>query len=149
MKNNLTHLEETVLIEAPIETVFAYITDFRNTSKWHENMKKVGWKKEGPYGVGSEYDWVETFSGIKMDLGGIITSWNAPYSFTWKATTGTFKITGGWTLEQHGNTTRVTRYSDSHLSGIFKWLNSLMVPMAIRQVRKEMQVLKQLIEQQQ
>ena len=144
-KNN-THMEDSVQIDAPIEVVFAYITDFSNTAKWHKNMKKVGWKTDPPYGVGSEYDWIETFSGMKMDIGGVITSWNPPYSFTWKPTTSPFPMTGGWTLVEKGNSTIVTRYSDNQLSGIYKLLNRMMLPKAKRQVRKELQALKRLIE---
>lgn len=139
-------MEDSVEIIAPIEKVFAYITDFRNTPNWHKNMKKAGWKKEGPHGVGSEYDWIETFAAMKMDIGGVITSWDPPYSFTWKPTTSPFPMTGGWTLVAKGNSTLVTRYSDNQLSGIYKWLNRMMVPMAERQVRKELQELKRLIE---
>jgi len=146
MKNNSVHMEDKVSIDAPIETVFAFITDFRNTPKWHQNMKKVGWKDEGPHGVGSEYDWIETFSGMRMDIGGVITAWNPPYSFAWKPTISPYPITGGWRLEPKGNSTLVTRYSDNQLSGIYKWMNMLMIPIAKRQVRKELQELKRLIE---
>lgn len=139
-------MEDTVSIDVPIEAAFDYIVDFRNTPKWHKNMKKVGWKNEGPHGVGSEYDWIETFSGMKMDIGGVITAWDPPYSFAWKPTTSPFPITGGWTLKADGKSTQVTRYSDNQLTGIYKWLNMLMIPMAKRQVRKEMLELKRLIE---
>ena len=147
MGNSALHMEDTVQINAPIEAVFAYLTDFRNTPKWHKNMKKVGWKTDGPYGVGSEYDWIETFAGMKMDIVGAITSWNPPYSFTWKPTTSPYPITGGWTLVSEGASTLVTRYSDNQLSGIYKWLNMIMIPMAKRQVREELQVLKRLVEE--
>ena len=144
--NSSVHMEDSVQINAPIEAVFAYLTDFRNTSKWHKNMKKVGWKSDGPYGVGSEYDWIETFAGIKMDIGGLITSWDPPFSFTWKPGNSPFPMTGGWIFVEKGKSTLVTRYSDNQLSGLFKLLNSIMVPMAKSQVRKELQELKRLIE---
>ncbi len=131
-------MEDCVQVDAPISAVFSYITDFQNTAKWHKNMKKVGWKTDGPYGVGFEYDWIETFAGMKMDIGGVITSWNPPYSFTWKPTTSPFPITGGWKLVEEQGSTLVTRYSDNQLKGIYKWLNLMMVPMAKRQVRKEL-----------
>lgn len=145
-KDKTLHMEDSVEIDAPIKAVFAYITDFSNTPKWHKNMKKVGWKKDGPYGVGSEYDWIETFSGMKMDLGGVITSWDPPYSFTWKPTTSPYPITGGWKLVEKGNSTLVVRYSDNQLTGIYRWLNKLMIPKAKRQVRMELLELKRLIE---
>lgn len=146
MKNDTLHMEDTVQIDAPIEDIFAFITDFSNTPQWHKNMIKVGWKNNEPLGVGSEYYWNETFAGMKMDIGGVITSWNPPYSFTWKPTTSPYPITGGWTFVDQGNSTLVTRYSDNQLSGIYKWLNMLIIPMAKKQVRQEMQVLKRLLE---
>lgn len=146
MKNDSTHVEHTVVIDAPIEAVFAYLTDFRNTPKWHKNMKKVGWKKNEPPGLGAEYDWIETFAGQTMVLDGVVTSWEPPYSFTWRPTNSPFPITGGWTLAPQASSTVVTRYSDSQLTGIMKLLNFMMIPIANRQVRLELNELKRLIE---
>jgi uncharacterized protein YndB with AHSA1/START domain len=146
MKNNSIHMEDIVVIDAPIEAVFAYIVDFRNTAKWHKNMKKVGWKKDEPPGLGSEYDWTETFAGQTMVLDGVITSWEPPNSFAWRPTNSPYPISGGWTLVKKENLTVVTRYSDNQLAGIMKLMSFIMLPMAKRQVRLELQVLKRLIE---
>jgi len=145
-KNNVTHMEDSVLINAPIKAVFEYMADFNNVPNWHENMIKVGWKNNNPPGVGSEYEWIETFAGSKLYLDGIITSWNPPYSYSWKATKSRFGMTGGWTFVEQENATLVTRYSDSELTGIFKLLNALFLPKAKRQVKRELQELKRLIE---
>lgn len=146
MKNDSIHMEHTVVIDAPIEAVFAYLTDFRNTPKWHKNMKKVGWKKDEPPGLGAEYDWIETFAGQTMVLDGVVTSWEPPYSFNWRPTNSPFPITGGWTLAPQESSTVVTRYSDNQLAGIMKLLNFMMIPMARRQVQLELNELKRLIE---
>lgn len=140
------HMEDSVLVDAPIAEEFAYITDFGNTPKWHKNMKKVGWTSQAPHGVGSTYDWIETFSGIKMDIGGIITTWEPPFSFSWKPSSSPYPLSGGWKLAEKDGATLVTRYSDNELSGIYKWLNFMMLPMAKRQVKEELQTLKRLIE---
>ena len=42
MKNNSTNMQDSILIQVPIDVVFNYITDFENTPHWHKNMKKVG-----------------------------------------------------------------------------------------------------------
>lgn len=146
MTDSAIHMEDTVVIDAPIDAVFAYLADFRNTAKWHKNMKKVGWKTGDPPGLGSEYDWTETFAGQTMVLDGVITSWNPPYSFTWRPTNSPYPITGGWTLAEKEGSTVVTRYSDNQLAGIMKVLSFMMLPMARRQVRLELKELKRLIE---
>ncbi len=139
-------MEDKVLIEAPIDYVFAYVADFRNTSKWHKNMKKVGWKKDTPPGLGSEYYWTETFAGMKMVLDGVITSWDPPNAFAWKPTGSPYPITGGWTFIRKGNATETIRYSDNQLGGVYRFFSLLMIPMARKQVKAELQELKRLVE---
>lgn len=142
----MQHLEDSVTIDAPIDKVFSYVVDFSNTAKWHKNMKKVGFKISEPPQLGSQYDWIESFAGKTMDLSGEITAWDPPHAFAWKPDGGPFRITGGWTFVADGAATTVTRYSDSDLSGIMKFLSVLMVPVAKRQVRQELAELKRLIE---
>jgi hypothetical protein len=55
-------------------------------------------------------------------------------------------VSGGWRFNEPGGSTTVTRYSDSNLRGVMKWMAPLMVPMARRQGRKELAELKRLIE---
>ncbi len=79
-------------------------------------------------------------------LDGVVTSWDPPYSFTWRPTNSPFPITGGWTLVKKESSTVVTRYSDNQLAGIMKLMSFIMLPTAKRQVRLELKELKRLIE---
>lgn len=60
MKNSLVHMEDSVQIDAPIKVVFAYLTDFRNTSNWHKNMKRQAGK---PMGL---MEWALNTTGLKL-----------------------------------------------------------------------------------
>ncbi len=140
------HMEDSLVIDAPIEKVFAFIMDFGNTPKWHKNMTRVGFKSDAPPGLGSEYVWVESFAGKTMDLSGSITAWDPPNSFEWKPTGGPYKMSGGWTFKTVGSSTAVVRYSDTHLSGFMKLLSVIMVALAKNQVKKELAELKRLIQ---
>lgn len=142
----MVHMEDTVTIDAPVERVFAFVTDFGNTAKWHKNMKKVGFKSSEPLGAGTKYDWIESFAGKTMDLSGEITSWDPPNSFTWRPTGGPFPMSGGWFFVAVSESTKVTRYSDTELSGFMKFMSTLMSRMAKRQVRQELAEMKRLIE---
>jgi len=146
MSKNILHLEDAISIDASIESVWAYLTDFRNVPKWHKNMIKSTWKGNPPYGVGSEYDWIEKAAGKTLDIGGAITTWNLPYCFEWRPHINPYNMSGGWKLESRGNATHVIRYSDTTLFGFFKWFSFLIVPMIKKQVHAEMQQLKRLIE---
>ena len=93
MKNNSTHMQDSILIQVPIDVVFNYITDFENTPHWHKNMKKVGWITTPPHGVGSKYDWIESFAGMKMDIGGTITEWKDVYKRQRRHSSASFMFT--------------------------------------------------------
>lgn len=142
----MLHFEDSVVVDAPIDHAFDYVADFGNTAKWHKNMKKVGWRSADTPGVGSEYDWVESFMGKTMDLAGVISSWDRPHGFTWRPLDGPYPMSGGWSFESEGDRTRITRFSDSELTGFMKFAAALMVPIAKRQVRQELAALKELIE---
>lgn len=142
----MVHMEHTVVINAPIDRVFAYVTDFSNTSKWHKNMKRVGLRSASPIRLGSTYDWIETFAGKTMDLSGEITSWDPPHCFTWRPLDGPYPMTGGWSFATDGIATTVTRHSDTELSGLLRFVSMLMSRMARRQVSQELDELKRLIE---
>lgn len=142
----MIHMEESVVINAPPAEVFAVVTDFTNTPQWHKNMKKVGWRGDSPPGLGSEYDWVETFMGRTLDLSGSVTSWDPPHGFTWRPHGGPYPMTGGWTFAATGAGTTVTRTSDTELTGPARWMSGLMTRVARRQVRVELGQLKSFIE---
>ncbi len=142
----MLHLEDSVVVHAPVEEVFDFVADFRNTTRWHKNMKKVGFKTDEPPGLGSEYDWIETFMGKKMDIGGRIVAWDRPNGFQWQPTTGPYEMSGGWKFTADAGRTLVTRYSDTQLSGMMKFAAALMTPIARRQVRSELETLKAVIE---
>jgi hypothetical protein len=55
-------------------------------------------------------------------------------------------MSGGWSFESSGSQTKVTRFSDTALSGFMKLTASLMGPIAKRRVRRELAKLKELIE---
>jgi hypothetical protein len=81
-------------------------------------------------------------------LAGVITAWDRPNGFAWKPIAGPYEMSGGWTFEAEGSQTKVTRYSDTELSGFMKLTASLMGPVAKRPVRRELQRLKELVEAQ-
>ncbi len=145
----MIHLEDEILIEAPVQSVFGAVTDFRNTPRWHRNMKKVGFRSTAPPSVGSEYDWVERFLWKTMDLSGVITSWEPPSRFTRRPYGGPFPMTGGWSFAAVDGGTRVTRFSDTQLTGMMRFMPALMTFFARRQVRQELSDLKRFIEENQ
>ncbi len=55
--------QHSVLIDQPLEEVFAYITDVNNNSLWQSSTLETEQTSEGPIGVGTTYRSVSKFLG--------------------------------------------------------------------------------------
>ena len=55
--------EQTVVIDRPIEEVFAYVTDQTNTPYWQAGLVEVQRTTAGPIGVGTKHTFVRNFMG--------------------------------------------------------------------------------------
>ena len=142
----MIRFDDSVVIHAPVETVFGVVTDFRNTPTWHKNMKEVGYKRHGAPALGAEYVWIEGFMGTTLDLSGVITAWDPPNGFSWRPVAGPYDMSGGWSFTPVRAATRVTRTADPRLSGALQLIAGLATWIAKRQVRQELAHLKRFVE---
>src|SRR5947209_11999985 len=95
-------------IEAPVETVFAYVDDHRNTTKYMQGLTK--WKPTTAvtHGKGAQFE-VAMKAG-PTTLGSVvdITTWTENRAIGWKSIEG-FKQTGKWGFRpKGGDATEVT-----------------------------------------
>lgn len=51
----MVKFEESVVIERPLEQVFAFVSDPRNDTEWSEEIAEVRQTSEGPLGVGTSF----------------------------------------------------------------------------------------------
>ena len=94
-------------IAAPVETVFAYVDDYRNTTKYMKDLVKWQPTTDVTHGKGSQFD-----VGMKAGpttLGSIvdINVWTQNRAIGWKSLEG-FKQTGKWSFAPRGTQTDVT-----------------------------------------
>lgn len=111
------HTEASIMINRTIADAFAVITDLHRHKEWQDGLIEARWTSEGAPGVGSTYVFVTQFAGARWDLPGQVTSWTPSKGWTWKADGGPFPAQGGFRLEQMGNGTRITMFSDSEPKG--------------------------------
>ena len=94
-------------IHAPVATVFAYVDDYRNTTKYMKDLVK--WQPTGKvtHGKGARF-------GVGMKAGPTtltsvvdITTWSENKAIGWHSNEG-FKQIGMWVFKPKGDTTQVT-----------------------------------------
>ena len=103
-------------IAAPVETVFAYVDDHENTTKYMKGLTKWAPTTDVVHGKDAEFE-VVMKAGPK-DLGSVvhITAWTENKTIAWKSVDG-FKQTGKWAFTKKGDRTHVVFDMEYDLGG--------------------------------
>ena len=94
-------------IDVPVEAVFAYVDDYRNTTKYMKDLVKWQPTTDVTHGKGSQFE-----VGMKAGPSTLhsvvdITTWTENRAIGWTSRDG-FKQTGKWSFKAAGDKTDVT-----------------------------------------
>jgi uncharacterized membrane protein len=89
------HITVTRSIDAPLAKVFAYVDDYRNTTKYMKDLTK--WKPVGSqtHGKGAHFQVAMKAGPRELGSDVLITQWTENKVIAWKSESG-FKQTGRW-----------------------------------------------------
>lgn len=124
----MRRFEKSVVINRPIETVFAYLSNFENESKWMPGVLKNSQITDGPVGVGTRYVEVSNFMPLWRPKAVYeLTEYIANRRISFKSISGPNRFTGSCRVEPVDGGTRFTYLLDLHMRGM-----SLLEPIALR-----------------
>jgi uncharacterized membrane protein len=127
----MTHIEESIIINRPIEEVFAYVSDFRNTAQWQSGVVDVRVTPEGPMGVGTQATVVRAFLGRRLEMTVEMIEYEPPTKQAFKAISG--PPTTNWRrFEPTAEGTKLSQVIDFHAGGFF----ALAEPLVARSIRR-------------
>jgi uncharacterized membrane protein len=94
-------------INAPVATVFAYVDDYRNTTRYMKDLVK--WQPTGKvtHGKGAQFDVGMKAGPTTLTSVVDITTWTANKTIAWHSREG-FKQIGKWGFTPKGDKTAVT-----------------------------------------
>jgi len=107
-------------INAPIEKVFAYVTDFRKNAEWQDGVIESSQTPDGPTGKGTKFKTVRTFLGQKLEATGDVTEFEPNKKFAFKSDSGPIKFSLMQTFESAGGGTKVNMHVEMEAGGFFK-----------------------------
>jgi uncharacterized membrane protein len=112
----MSHITITEDIAAPVETVFAYVDDFRNTTKYMKDLTK--WSPVGKknHGKGAQFEVAMKAGPMTLSSVVDITTWTANRAIGWTSREG-FKQKGKWSFAASGDGTAATFDMDYELPG--------------------------------
>jgi uncharacterized protein YndB with AHSA1/START domain len=126
--------EATVVIDRPIEEVFAFLADGENDPRFSPRVLDIAKTTDGPPGVGTVYASTVKDAGMKTKREFKLTEFEPPSRIRWMEMSKNLVTApeGGYDLAREGSATRVTIYNvlDGHGPG------KLIAPLALRAARK-------------
>ncbi len=110
------HITVTEKVAAPVEAVFAYVDDHRNTTKYMKDLTK--WEPAGPITHGKGAKFAVAMKAGPLTLSSIvdITIWTENRAIGWTSREG-FKQTGKWSFAEAGEGSEATFDMDYELPG--------------------------------
>ena len=106
----------TETINAPVATVFAYVDDYRNTTKYMKDMTK--WEPVGnqTHGLGSRFALAMKVGPLNIDGEVEIDQWVENRAIGWKTKRG-FRQDGSWAFKAKGGGTEAAFSVDFDVPG--------------------------------
>lgn len=130
----MARAEATVIVNRPIEEVFAYLADISNNPRWQSGALEAGFSSGEPINVGAKYHMVGKFLGRRIDAAGEFTSYEPPKKYAWRQTSGPFPMAGHTALEAVEGGTQITNVLEGQPGAFF----ALAVPLVTRMLKRQM-----------
>jgi uncharacterized protein YndB with AHSA1/START domain len=126
--------EATVVIDRPIEEVFAFLADGENDPKFSPRVLEISKTTDGPPGVGTVYASTVKDAGVKTKREFELTEFEPPTRIRWTEVSKNLVSApeGGYDLAPEGSGTRVTIYNVLEGHGVGK----VIAPLALRSARR-------------
>jgi uncharacterized protein YndB with AHSA1/START domain len=138
--------ENTVVIQRPIGTVFAFLADFENVPAWNHAIESTTKSSPGPVGVGTTY--LQTRSvPTRSEEGFEVTAFEPVSRLAIDGTIGPFRARSSYVLTPVGDATKLTNHVDLQPSSrVLGFAARLAFPRVKAAVDENLDTLKQTLE---
>jgi len=143
----MIHIEERIIINRPIEDVFAYVSDFRTASQWQSGVVDVQLTPEGSVGVGTRATFVRVFLGRRLEMTVEIVEYEPPTKQVFKTISGPMMPgTVSRRFEPAAEGTTLSQVIEGQTGGVFALAEPLVAQSLSRGVKAAFGDLKDLLE---
>lgn len=144
----MAKFEINLIINRPIEEVFAFISNPENLPRWRAATLEVKRISSEPLGVGSLARGRFTFLGRPFEGNLEIIAREPHRSYATRMTEGPFPLEARYTLKPVDCATQLTLLVQGEPGGFFKLAEPLVVSMAKRSYESDLHNLKEMLEAQ-
>ena len=142
----MARIETSIVINRPLEEVFAFTTDLENQPKYQPRLLEAKKTSEGPIGLGTTWRLVGKVLGQRMEFEQQCIEYEPNRKFVGRPRSGPFPLEERRTYEQVQGGTRFNLTFDFQPRAFMKLAEPLFVRMLKRQAEADLANLKNLME---
>jgi uncharacterized protein YndB with AHSA1/START domain len=139
-------IEESIIIEAPVERVFAYVADYRHALEWMHNFTRFEPVGEPTYGRGARVRAAGTVMGLPVEVTLEIVDFE-PNRRLVSWSTGMVESRSAWLFEPLDGRTRVTFRGEYRLPVLLRPVEGRLMAELAENARRSLANLKRILEQ--
>lgn len=138
--------EKSIIIDRPVEEVFAYVSDLQNSPQWQNGVLEARRTTKGALGVGTQYTSVRKFMGRRMEAVIEFVAYEPNKKIAFKSTSGTTPFEEYFLFESTAEGTRLTSVLELQTGGLMGLADPLIAGSIKRQMDANFGDLKDLLE---
>ena len=142
----MVRVEASVVINRPLEEVFAFASNHENNMEWQSAVSEVEKTSEGPIGVGTTYRGADRLLGQRIEWTSEVVGYDVNRKVEFKIDAGPLQLEETVTFEPVDGGTRVTPVYEGDPGGFFKLAAPVMVRMFQGQVQGNLDNLRSVLE---
>src|SRR5436190_9141578 len=125
--SRMLDVEASVVIDRPVDEVFAYVADMTNNPAWEGNFLSAERTTEGPIGIGTVFTCELKVPGRRVTSRIELTGFEPGRRIAFRGDQpASARPVGSITFEPAGGGTRVTTLPRPELGGVFRVMEPLM-----------------------
>jgi uncharacterized membrane protein len=142
----MVRVEESVIINRPVEEVFAYTTDISRFPEWSVLVQESEKVSDGPVGLGTTLRTAIQFLGRKFVSEQVVTEFVPDTVFAGKSVSGPIALTITSVYEPAEGGTKFTQVIEGDAKGFFGLADPILARVGKRQLQAQLGTLKDLLE---
>ncbi len=141
-----TRVQQSIIVDRPVEKVFAYISEYRNAPRWQPAILETRVSPEGPAQAGMRVTEVRTFIGHRIKSTYKITELEPDVQVSFESMSGPFPYHGNIFFEPVDDATQLTYELEIEAKGFFKLAGNMLVEGLKQEIETSLGLLKRLLE---
>jgi carbon monoxide dehydrogenase subunit G len=139
-------ITQSVTVNRPVEEVWAFLSDFENTTRWSRGVLEARQTSDGPLRVGSILQTVVKAFGRRRTADYLVTEYEPNRVFAFAVTAGPMTSRARYSVEPAGAGTRLTVSGEAEATGLLRLLAPILVRTVERHSQDDLFNLKRILE---